>query len=134
MLEYILLIPLFSALTGYFLKNYIEKNVAMFFIILGPFFSFLIGLKNFYSVCILNNTMWVEYGLWFKTSFLEVRWGLLFDSLSLTMCMTVCFISFLVHLYSFTYMALDPKNVKFIAYLSFFTFFMLVLITANNFI
>jgi hypothetical protein len=57
MLEYILLIPLFSALTGYFLKNYIEKNVAMFFIILGPFFSFLIGLKNFYSVCILNNTM-----------------------------------------------------------------------------
>ena len=57
MLEYILLIPLFSALTGYFFKNYIEKNVAMFFIILGPFFSFLIGLKNFYSVCILNNTM-----------------------------------------------------------------------------
>lgn len=49
------------------------------------------------------------------------------------MLIVVTFISTLVHLYSVEYMAHDPHLVRFMSYLSLFTFFMLVLITANNF-
>ena len=50
------------------------------------------------------------------------------------MCFTVTLISTLVHLYSTSYMSHDPHQPRFMAYLSLFTFFMLMLITADNFI
>jgi len=49
------------------------------------------------------------------------------------MLVVVCFISTLVHLYSIEYMAHDPHLVRFMSYLSLFTFFMLILVTADNF-
>jgi len=63
-----------------------------------------------------------------------VHWGFLFDSLTVIMMCVVTFISSLVHFYSFEYMYSDPYLIRFMAYLSFFTFFMLVLITADNFV
>ena len=50
------------------------------------------------------------------------------------MCCVVTFVSALVHLYSTEYMAADPHLPRFMSYLSLFTFFMLILITADNFI
>lgn len=50
------------------------------------------------------------------------------------MLLVVTFISTLVHLYSIEYMLNDPHRVRFMSYLSFFTFFMLILISANNFL
>jgi len=58
----------------------------------------------------------------------------MFDSLTVTMCCVVTFISFLVHLYSTEYMSHDPHLSRFMSYLSLFTFFMLILVTADNFI
>lgn len=59
---------------------------------------------------------------------------LFFDSLTMVMVVLVLFISTLVHLYSFSYMRHDPYVTRFLCYLSLFTFFMLVLITSNNFL
>lgn len=56
------------------------------------------------------------------------------DSLTYIMLLVVLIISFLVHVYSTAYMAHDPHITRFISYLSLFTFFMLLLVTANNFI
>jgi len=50
------------------------------------------------------------------------------------MCVVVTFVSSIVHLYSTEYMANDPHLSRFMSYLSLFTFFMLVLVTADNFI
>jgi NADH:ubiquinone oxidoreductase subunit 5 (subunit L)/multisubunit Na+/H+ antiporter MnhA subunit len=50
------------------------------------------------------------------------------------MCIVVTFISCLVHLYSTEYMSHDPHLPRFMSYLSLFTFFMLILVTADNFI
>jgi len=50
------------------------------------------------------------------------------------MLVVVNLISFLVHLYSVDYMAHDPNLGRFMSYLSLFTFFMLILITGDNFI
>lgn len=65
---------------------------------------------------------------------LNVNIGLLFDSLTCIMLLIVTGISFFVHLYSVGYMSHDPHIVRFISYLSLFTFFMLILVTADNYV
>jgi NADH:ubiquinone oxidoreductase subunit 5 (subunit L)/multisubunit Na+/H+ antiporter MnhA subunit len=50
------------------------------------------------------------------------------------MVLIVLFISSLVHIYSFSYMKTDIHFFRFISYLSLFTFFMLILVTSNNFL
>lgn len=60
--------------------------------------------------------------------------GILIDRLAAVMMMTVTFVSLLVHIYSIGYMKEDPGYSRFFAYMSLFTFFMLVLVAANNFL
>lgn len=64
----------------------------------------------------------------------DASWGLLFDSLTVVMLIVVTFVSSLVHLYSISYMSHDPHSPRFMCYLSIFTFFMLMLVTGDNFI
>ena len=61
-------------------------------------------------------------------------WGFNFDSLTVTMLIPVLIISSLVHIYSVGYMSHDPHNQRFFSYLSLFTFMMIILVTANNFL
>jgi|TARA_A100001035_G_C27521166_1_gene380924 NADH:ubiquinone oxidoreductase subunit 5 (subunit L)/multisubunit Na+/H+ antiporter MnhA subunit len=58
----------------------------------------------------------------------------MFDSLTVTMLVVVTTVSTIVHFYSVGYMETDPHLPRFIAYLSLFTFFMLILVTADNFV
>lgn len=69
---------------------------------------------------------------WRNTERLRVKWGLLYDSLTVVMCVVVTRVSSLVHRYSIEYMGGDPHQSRFMSYLSLFTFFMLVLVTADN--
>jgi len=55
-----------------------------------------------------------------------------FDVLSIMMLLLVTCVSFIVHVYSLNYMYNDPYQSRFLAYLSLFTFFMIVLVTAAN--
>lgn len=64
---------------------------------------------------------------------LTVHWAMLFDSLTVSMLLAVLVVSSLVHLFSTDYMATDPHNQRFFAYLSLFTFFILVLVTGSNY-
>src|SRR5262249_36508257 len=64
---------------------------------------------------------------------LKIDWALRIDSLTAVMLVVVTTVSALVHLYSIGYMADDPHRPRFFSYLSFFTFAMLVLVTADNF-
>lgn len=73
-------------------------------------------------------------GHWFTLGVLEVNFSFLFDPLTKIMLFVVSFISFLVHLYSLDYMREDPELPLFIAYLSLFTFFMFLLVSAANFV
>ena len=69
---------------------------------------------------------------WFNVGGLHVDWALRVDSLTAVMLVVVTSVSALVHLYSWGYMAEDPDQPRFFAYLSLFTFAMLMLVTANN--
>jgi len=65
---------------------------------------------------------------------MNIQWSFCFDTLTGVMLVVVTFISTLVHLYSTEYMENDPHLPRFMSYLSLFTFFMLILVTANNFL
>src|SRR5262249_3292151 len=64
----------------------------------------------------------------------DIEWALRLDTLSGVMLTAVSFISAWIHIYSIGYMAHDPSKPRFMAYLSLFTFFMLMLVSANNFV
>src|SRR6201988_2593104 len=69
---------------------------------------------------------------WINSGDLQVAWALRIDTLTAVMLVVVNTISSLVHLYSIGYMDEDPHRPRFFAYLSMFTFFMLMLVTADN--
>lgn len=69
---------------------------------------------------------------WMRSGDLDVSWGLRVDSLTAVMLVVVTSVSSLVHLYSWGYMDEDPDQPRFFAYLSLFTFAMLMLVTADN--
>ena len=71
---------------------------------------------------------------WIDTGDLQVQWALRFDALSAVMVAVVTIVSAMVHIYSVGYMAHDNSIPRFMAYLSLFTFFMLMLVTADNFV
>lgn len=71
---------------------------------------------------------------WFSSGDLQISWALKVDSLTAVMLIVVTWVSSAVHMYSIGYMSHDPHKPRFMAYLSLFTFFMLMLVTADNFL
>ncbi|KPF73616.1 NADH:ubiquinone oxidoreductase subunit L [alpha proteobacterium AAP81b] len=69
---------------------------------------------------------------WIQSGDLRVAWALKVDTLTAVMLVVITSVSALVHLYSWGYMAEDPSQGRFFAYLSLFTFAMLMLVTADN--
>ncbi|MBV8191036.1 MAG: NADH-quinone oxidoreductase subunit L [Alphaproteobacteria bacterium] len=74
----------------------------------------------------------VKLFTWFDSGTLNVDWTLRVDTLTAVMLIVVTGVSSMVHVYSIGYMAEDPGIPRFMAYLSLFTFFMLMLVTSDN--
>lgn len=79
-----------------------------------------------------EETLFVPLFTWIHVELFQVNWELQLDSLSYVMIAVVTLISFIVHIYSIGYMKGDASVPRFMAYLSLFTFFMLMLVTASN--
>ena len=76
----------------------------------------------------------IELFRWIDSESFNVKWAFNFDSLTVSMLIPVLIVSSLVHIYSIGYMSHDPHNQRFFSYLSLFTFMMIILVTANNFL
>ncbi|SCB60001.1 NADH dehydrogenase subunit L [Rhizobium aethiopicum] len=74
----------------------------------------------------------VEVLRWIQSGGIDVSWSLRVDTLTSVMLIVVNTVSTLVHIYSIGYMHTDPHRPRFFAYLSLFTFAMLMLVTADN--
>jgi len=96
--------------------------------------SALLSTFAFYEVGLCGSPCYIKFAPWFFCEMFDASWGFLFDSLTVTMLIVVTFVSTLVHVYSISYMGEDPHLPRFMSYLSIFTFFMLMLVTADNFI
>ena len=133
MLILIVLLPLLGFFSGSLFGRYL--GIGSSFITTGSVFSSFL-LSSILFIDVLSNGVVYKLimGLWVSSDSLKVDWSFCFDSLTAVMLMVVTFISTLVHLYSTEYMEHDPHLPRFMSYLSLFTFFMLILVTANNFL
>lgn len=84
------------------------------------------------DVGFLHHDARVQLFTWIGSGDLVVNWALRVDTLTAVMLVVVTSVSSLVHLYSIGYMHEDPNRPRFMAYLSLFTFAMLMLVTADN--
>src|SRR3978361_1990235 len=85
-----------------------------------------------FDVGFMHNVARIALFPWINSGDLQVNWALRIDTLTAVMLVVVNTISSLVHLYSIGYMDEDPYRPRFFAYLSFFTFAMLMLVTSDN--
>nr|YP_009684027.1 NADH dehydrogenase subunit 5 [Lessonia spicata]QDP13851.1 NADH dehydrogenase subunit 5 [Lessonia spicata] len=97
-------------------------------------FSFFLSGLAFYEVGLNGSSTYLYLMPWLDSDSFHVDWAFCFDSLTVVMLVVVTFISTLVHVYSTEYMGGDPHLPRFMSYLSLFTFFMLILVTADNFV
>ena len=86
----------------------------------------------FFNVGFGSGTTRVQVATWMSSGGLQVDWAFRVDTLTVVMLVVVNTVSSLVHLYSIGYMHEDPHRPRFFAYLSLFTFAMLMLVTADN--
>ena len=94
----------------------------------------ILAILTFFEVGFNNIPVTIHLIRWIDTESLNVLWGFQFDTLTVTMLIPVLIVSSLVHIYSIGYMSTDPHNQRFFSYLSLFTFMMIILVTANNYL
>ncbi len=92
----------------------------------------LCGLAIFWQVALEHQDRTITFFTWIASGSLQVVWAIKFDTLSAVMVFVVTVVSCVVHWYSIGYMQGDPGVPRFFAYLSLFTFAMLMLVTAPN--
>lgn len=98
------------------------------------FFTTLSAWFLLFEISFSKSLVTLTLFTWLNIDLLSIQWGFLFDSVTSLMLVVVTTISFFVHLYSISYMSHDPHLQRFLSYLSLFTFFMLILVTADNFL
>lgn len=94
--------------------------------------SMVLAILVFWDVAIHGNAHTVEVLKWISSGGLHVSWALKVDTLTAVMMLVVTVVSAMVHVYSIGYMHHDGSIPRFMAYLNLFTFFMLMLVTADN--
>jgi len=87
---------------------------------------------TFVDVALMHHDLRVVLTSWIDSGDLRINWALRVDTLTAVMLVVVTTVSSLVHLYSIGYMNEDPNRPRFMAYLSLFTFAMLMLVTSDN--
>ena len=130
----LLLVPLISSIIILFLGHLFPKKGAW------------IGIASIAAICLQSIVLFFNYIIpnpefirvfsvnWIQLSFCRVDLGIIIDALSVIMLSIVTFVSLMVHIYSLSYMKKDRRLGHYYAYLSFFTFAMILLVVSNNFI
>ena len=133
MVVIILITPIIGFLSGILFGNSLG-NFVCFITTFGLLLSFIISLLLLTDNISTGAIFELNMGYWIKVDSFLLYWCFFFDSLTLIMSVVITCISLLVHIFSIEYMGTDPHLVRFMAYLSLFTFFMLILVTASNFL
>lgn len=134
----IVLAPLFGAIGAGLFQRQIGTTGAQTITITGIAISFICSIYVAIAIYTgssetinINLYTWASGGMLFPYSF---HIGFLIDPLTTIMLLVVTFVSLLVHIYSIGYMHGDSGYCRFFSYISLFTFMMLMLVTANNFL
>ena len=112
--------------------NWIGRRLSHTLTILGVLVAFILSAMTLKSVALdgarFNETLYT----WMVVGGLKMEVGFLIDSLTAMMMVVVTFVSLMVHIYTIGYMEEDEGYNRFFAYISLFTFSMLMLVMSNN--
>ena len=130
----LIILPLLGSIVSGFLGRKVgisgSQLITCFCIIIAT----ILAIAAFIEVGLNNIPVTIHLMRWIDVGSLNITWGFYFDSLTVSMLIPVYIVSSLVHVYSIGYMSHDPHNQRFFSYLSLFTFMMVILVTANNFL
>lgn len=134
MLLLVILIPLISSCISGLFGRFLGQNGARIFTTCCLALNLLSAVLFFffYKKYYLVGT--IDLGNWISSGLFVVDWSFIIDDITIIMLLVVNLVSSIVHLYSTAYMHGDPHMPRFMSYLSLFTGFMLILVTADNYI
>ena len=128
----VLYFPLISSICCGFFGHYLGKNGAMQIALSCMFMSVILSFLIFVDIVYNEYIVVIPLFNYIDVYGMTIYWELIFDVLASIMILVVIIISSVVHMYSVEYMYGDPHLIRFLAYLSLFTFFMLILVTGAN--
>jgi NADH-quinone oxidoreductase subunit L len=125
--------PLAGALVSGLLGRAIGDKAAMGASILGMVVAAICGPLAFFQLTGGAEPGVLDLGTWIESGRFHVQWALRYDTLAAAMVAMVTFVSMLIHVYSIGYMGHETRpRYRFFAYLSLFSFAMLMLVSADN--
>jgi NADH-quinone oxidoreductase subunit L len=130
----IVFLPLIGAIVAGLFGRFIGDRGAQLVTCGAMVLAAALGIVLFIDVALGGTNRTVDLMTWMASGSFEVAWALRFDTLSAVMVAMVALVSACIHVYSVGYMAHDPGIPRFMAYLSLFTFSMLMLVTSDNFV
>jgi len=130
----VVFLPLIAAVIAGFFGRVIGDRGAQLVTCGALLLSAVLGLFLFRDILAAEEVRVIPLASWIVAGGVDVSWSLRLDTLSGVMIGVVTVVSAMVHVYSIGYMAEDPSIPRFMAYISLFTFFMLALVTADNFV
>ena len=124
--------PLLGATISGFFGRWIGSRAAQWSSVGCMVLAAVCGVLAFAEVAMEGRPATIGIATWMDVGGFELAWALRYDTLAAVMVAMVTVISTLIHLYSVGYMSHDATPSRFFAYLSLFTFMMLMLVTADN--
>jgi NADH-quinone oxidoreductase subunit L len=130
----VVFLPLFAAVIAGFFGRAIGARGSQLITCGALLLSAVLGIFLFREILATEEARVIPLANWIVAGGVDVSWSLRLDTLGGVMILVVTIVSSMVHVYSIGYMAEDPSIPRFMAYLSLFTFFMLALVTSNDFV
>jgi len=126
--------PLIAAIIAGLFSKQLGDRGAQFVTCGALILSAILSWVAFFDIALGHNVVHVKVMDWIVSGDFSINWAFKIDTLTAVMLVVVNSVSCLVHIYSVGYMSHDPHKPRFMAYLSLFTFAMLMLVTADNFV
>ena len=124
--------PLLAFVVAFFFGKALGHKGAQVVTCAGILLAAFAAINLFFDVALGGHARVVELAPWVVSGDFAVHWSLRIDTLSVIMINVITIVSACVHIYSLGYMSHDGARGRFMAYLSLFTFAMLMLVTADN--
>ncbi len=130
----IIILPLLASISSGFFGRKIGVSGSHVITCTSVITTTTLAVLAFFEVGFNSIPVSIKLFRWIDSESFNVLWSFNFDSLTVSMLIPVLIVSSLVHVYSIGYMSNDPHNQRFFSYLSLFTFMMVILVTADNYL
>lgn len=129
----ILILPLLGSLSSGLLGRWLGYFGGPLLTLVLMGITLALVLSGYYEIIFMQSSLILPLPFsWLTLGWIDLEMSFIMDELSISMMIPICIVSFLVHMYAIGYMSGDPHLQRFFSYLSLFTFFMLLMVTADN--